>query len=398
MEPKPSSPMAGFRALNSSGCALPSWPACSRFPSSMAIPPSVLSRPARQTLRGRTVFTLHPHQTLFDVPEAAAIPVPANVPAGRAVLAANMETRAERRLGCGSRTARKGGCRGSRRGRQLTGLLLRQLSSANVTLVDINPARATVASAFGLDFATPEQAPSECELIVHASASSAGLATALSLARRRGTILELSWYGNADVSVPLGGAFHSRRLRIVASQVGMIAPSHRKTWTHRRRLEKALSLLADDRLDVLLEAPVAFADLPARLPGILRSRKRHPVPTYRLSLRRVPVYAVEVRDHIMIAHSFKGAVFGPAQALHGATFVVDAAIMADTLDENGIVVDIGRAHEVLKAVLEPLNYKNLDTIPELAGKNTTTEFLTRHVYDRLAEAARDGKLGRRAGI
>ena len=106
------------------------------------------------------------------------------------------------------------------------------------------------------------------------------------------------------------------------------------------------------------------------------------------------MYAVEVRDHIMIAHSFKGAVFGPAQALHGATFVVDAAIMADTLDANAIVVDIGRAHEVLKAVLEPLNYKNLDTIPELAGNNTTTEFLTRHVYDRLAKAARDGKLGR----
>ena len=106
------------------------------------------------------------------------------------------------------------------------------------------------------------------------------------------------------------------------------------------------------------------------------------------------MHAVEVRDHIMIAHSFKGAVFGPAQALHGATFVVDAAIMADTLDANGIVVDIGRAHEVLKAVLEPLNYKNLDTMPELAGKNTTTEFLTRHVYDRLAKAARDGKLGR----
>jgi 6-pyruvoyl-tetrahydropterin synthase len=106
------------------------------------------------------------------------------------------------------------------------------------------------------------------------------------------------------------------------------------------------------------------------------------------------VHAVEVRDHIMIAHSFKGEIFGPAQALHGATFVFDAAFMADTLDANGIVVDIGRAHEVLKAVLEPLNYKNLDTVPEFAGKNTTTEFLTRHVYDRLAKAARDGKLGR----
>ena len=106
------------------------------------------------------------------------------------------------------------------------------------------------------------------------------------------------------------------------------------------------------------------------------------------------MHCVEVRDHIMIAHSFKGAVFGPAQALHGATFVVDAAFLAETLDENGIVIDIGRAHEILKAVLEPLNYKNLDAIPAFAGKNTTTEFLTRHIHDRLAEAARDGKLGR----
>lgn len=106
------------------------------------------------------------------------------------------------------------------------------------------------------------------------------------------------------------------------------------------------------------------------------------------------MHSVEVRDHIMIAHSFKGAVFGPAQGLHGATFVVDAAFIADALDANGIVVDIGRAHEILKSVLEPLNYKNLDTVPEFAGKNTTTEFLTRHVYDRLAQAARDGKLGR----
>lgn len=106
------------------------------------------------------------------------------------------------------------------------------------------------------------------------------------------------------------------------------------------------------------------------------------------------MHCVEVRDHIMIAHSFKGAVFGPAQALHGATFVVDAGFMADTLDENGIVIDIGRAHEILKSVLEPLNYKNLDAIPAFAGRNTTTEFLTKHVHDRLAEAARDGKLGR----
>ncbi|MGD9880269.1 MAG: 6-pyruvoyl tetrahydropterin synthase family protein [Reyranella sp.] len=106
------------------------------------------------------------------------------------------------------------------------------------------------------------------------------------------------------------------------------------------------------------------------------------------------MHCVEVRDHIMIAHSYKGEVFGPAQALHGATFVVDAAFLAETLDENGIVIDIGRAHEILKSVLGPLNYKNLDAIPGFAGKNTTTEFLTKHIHDRLADAARDGKLGR----
>ena len=106
------------------------------------------------------------------------------------------------------------------------------------------------------------------------------------------------------------------------------------------------------------------------------------------------MFAVEVRDHIMIAHSFRGAVFGPAQALHGATFVVDAAFLADALDSNGIVIDIGRAHEALGAVLKPLNYRNLDDLPEFKGKNTTTEFLTKHIFDELAKAARAGGLGR----
>ena len=106
------------------------------------------------------------------------------------------------------------------------------------------------------------------------------------------------------------------------------------------------------------------------------------------------MYAVEVSDHIMIAHSFKGEVFGPAQALHGATFVVDAAFISKEIDKNNIVIDIGRAHDALKAILQPLNYKNLDDIPAFKGINTTTEFLTRHIYDRLADAARSGDLGR----
>jgi 6-pyruvoyl-tetrahydropterin synthase len=106
------------------------------------------------------------------------------------------------------------------------------------------------------------------------------------------------------------------------------------------------------------------------------------------------VHAVEVRDHIMIAHSFRGAVFGPAQALHGATFVVDAAFHAETLDANGIVIDIGAAHAALKAVLQPINYRNLDDLSGFSGVNTTTEYLTKHICDRLAEAARANKLGR----
>jgi 6-pyruvoyl-tetrahydropterin synthase len=106
------------------------------------------------------------------------------------------------------------------------------------------------------------------------------------------------------------------------------------------------------------------------------------------------LFAVEVRDHIMIAHSFRGAVFGPAQALHGATFVIDAAFFAETLDSNGIVIDIGRAHDALKAVLAELNYRNLDDVSEFSGSNTTTEFLTQHVFERLARAARHDELGR----
>ena len=107
-----------------------------------------------------------------------------------------------------------------------------------------------------------------------------------------------------------------------------------------------------------------------------------------------PVYAVEVSDHIMVAHSFRGDVFGPAQRLHGATFAVSAAFMADTLDANGIVIDIGRAFEALRQVLAPLNYRNLDEIPAFKSLNTTTEFLTKHVFDELTAAAKRGELGR----
>jgi 6-pyruvoyl-tetrahydropterin synthase len=105
------------------------------------------------------------------------------------------------------------------------------------------------------------------------------------------------------------------------------------------------------------------------------------------------MYAVEVRDHIMIAHSFKGPLFGPAQGVHGATFVVDVAFFREELTGDGVVVDIGRAHDALKATLQPLNYRNLDEQPQFAGQNTTTEFLSRHIFDAMASAARTGALG-----
>jgi threonine dehydrogenase-like Zn-dependent dehydrogenase len=220
------------------------------------------------TEAGQTVFALHPHQTVFDVPAEAAMPVPATVPPTRAVLAANMETAlnavwdAEGRF---TRVAVVGaGVVGG-----LTGFVCRAVTGADVTLVDINPARASVAAALGLRFATPDRAPAECDLVFHASASGAGLATALGLACDEATIVELSWYGDAAVPVPLGGAFHSRRLKLIASQVGKVAPSHRRDWSHRRRLEHAISLLADDRLDVLLEPAISFEDLPGRLPFVL---------------------------------------------------------------------------------------------------------------------------------
>lgn len=105
------------------------------------------------------------------------------------------------------------------------------------------------------------------------------------------------------------------------------------------------------------------------------------------------MFAIEVRDHIMLAHSLPGEVFGPAQGLHGATYVVDVAFYRETLSADGIVVDIGRAHDALKAALKPLNYANLDALPEFEGVVTTTEFLCKHIFDQIAGAARSGALG-----
>ncbi|NVO15349.1 MAG: zinc-binding alcohol dehydrogenase [Rhodoplanes sp.] len=222
-----------------------------------------------EALRGRTVFVLHPHQTRFVVPADAVVPVPDGVPASRAVLAANMETA----LNAVWDSAPGPADRIAVVGAGVVGLLVARLCAAlpgaDVTVVDVAPARDKIAAALGLRFAKPEAAPDDCDLVVHASASAAGLATALRLAGDEATVLELSWYGETSVAAPLGGAFHSRRLTLRSSQVGKVAPSHRPRWTHRRRLEAALALLADDRLDALLAPAVRFAALPEKLGAIL---------------------------------------------------------------------------------------------------------------------------------
>jgi threonine dehydrogenase-like Zn-dependent dehydrogenase len=151
----------------------------------------------------------------------------------------------------------------------LVAWLCGQMPGTEVTLIDIAPERARLAAALGVGLAAPEAAPRDCDLVVHASGSAAGLTTALGLAGMEATVLEMSWYGAGDIAAPLGGAFHSRRLKLISSQVGQIAPSHRPRWTHRRRIAAALDLLADPRLDALLAPAVPFVELPVRVPEIL---------------------------------------------------------------------------------------------------------------------------------
>jgi hypothetical protein len=225
-----------------------------------------------KNLLSKNVFVLHPHQTLFDVPASAVVPLPVNVPPTRAVLAANMETALNALWDADPKPGAHIAVVGAGVVGALVAFLCGQVAGAQVTLVDINPARAALARTLGVNFAAPDAAPGDCDLVIHASATAAGLATALSLAGFEATVLELSWYGDAQVPVPLGGAFHSRRLKLVSSQVGHVAPSHRPNWTHARRLAAAVEMLADARLDALLTPAVAFGDLPAKLPDILNPK------------------------------------------------------------------------------------------------------------------------------
>jgi hypothetical protein len=220
-------------------------------------------------LIGRTAFALFPHQTAFILPADRIALLPDGVPASRGVLAANMETALNAMWDAAPGPADRIAVVGAGVVGSLCAWLAGKLPGADVTLVDIDASRAATAAALGVGFALPDATAGECDLVIHASASPAGLATALRLAGDEATVVELSWYGTGDVAVPLGEAFHSRRLRLISSQVGQVAPSHRPRWSHARRMAAAVALLADPALDALLAAPVDFHDLPAQLPKIL---------------------------------------------------------------------------------------------------------------------------------
>lgn len=219
-------------------------------------------------LVGRAVFCLYPHQTRYVVPATAVTPVPEGVPPARAILAGTVETAVNALWDAaplvGDRIAVVGGgmvgCS--------VAAVLAGFPGVRVELVDPDPTRAAIAAALGVGYATPAAAAGECDLVVHASATEAGLARSLELLATEGEVIELSWYGDRRVSVPLGEFFHSRRLVVRASQVGAVSAARRARRTYGDRLALALRLLADPRYDALITDEVDFGELPALLPRL----------------------------------------------------------------------------------------------------------------------------------
>jgi len=222
-------------------------------------------------LRGQRAFVLFPHQTKYTVPATAVHVIPDAVPSGRAVLAANLETAingvwdaaikpGDHVLVIGGGTV---GC--------LTAWLASRIPGCDVELVDVNPKRAEIARALGFAFAGPMAARADADVVIHASGTTDGLATAMLLAGFEATIVELSWYGDKQIAVALGGSFHARRLTLKSSQVGHVAASQRARWDTRRRMALALALLVHDELDVLISGESAFDDLPSTMAALSSS-------------------------------------------------------------------------------------------------------------------------------
>lgn len=221
-----------------------------------------------QHLLGRTVFCLYPHQTRYVVPASAVTPVPGNVPATRAVLAGTVETAVNALWDAAPLIGDRIAVVGAGMVGACVAAVLARYPAVRVQLVDADPMRAGIAGALGVDFALPEDAAGDCDLVIHASATEDGLARSLELLATEGTVLEMSWYGDRRISLPLGEAFHSRRLVVRSSQVGMVSPARRSSRTYADRLALALDLLADPAFDALITGECAFEELPEVLPRL----------------------------------------------------------------------------------------------------------------------------------
>ena len=220
-------------------------------------------------LEGRSVFLLHPHQTRAAATLAEVHRLPKGLPARRAGLTANMETALnvawDAGVAPGDRVLVVGG---GVLGLLVAGICAR-IAGTECTVADLDPARETPARTLGAAFALPADAPKDQDVVIHTSAAAAGLALALECAGLEAKVVEASWYGDKTPEVPLGGAFHARRLQLVSSQVGAVAPSHRPRWTYARRLQAAMNLLSDPVFDILITGELAFADAPVQMPGII---------------------------------------------------------------------------------------------------------------------------------
>jgi threonine dehydrogenase-like Zn-dependent dehydrogenase len=221
---------------------------------------------------GKAVFCLHPHQDRFVAPLAALRPVPDAVPPRRATLAANMETALNALWDSGAGPGDRVVVVGAGVVGLLVAALAARLPGAEVTVVDTESSRKTVAESLGARFIAASRFGAQsaaADVVFHASASPLGLALALSCAGLEAKVVEMSWYGDGEIPTPLGGAFHAQRLQLISSQVGQISPVRRPRWSYARRLDKALELLADARYDALITEEVDFADSPREFPRIL---------------------------------------------------------------------------------------------------------------------------------
>ena len=213
-------------------------------------------------LLNRHVFCLYPHQTRYVVPASAVHVIPENVPPPRAVLAANLETAINGLWDGSPRIGDRVAVVGAGTVGSLVAWLAGRVHGCDVVLVDVNPRRAAIASALGVHFSLPGKVSDAHDVVIHASGSPAGLELALRIAGFESTVVELSWYGDQAVPVPLGQSFHSRRLTLRSSQVGSVASSQRARWDFRRRMAFALASLADPALDALVTGESAFESVP----------------------------------------------------------------------------------------------------------------------------------------